>query len=101
LAGGAASRLSTRGCRRGAGDGYSASGIGNRTGKLIGDFPILSNYVNQPLCCVTIPFKPKVLVSSRNFQILWLAIGLMENNKRAFEARWYSSFTLGLLFSAV
>jgi hypothetical protein len=59
-------------------------GIGNHTGENNWGFSSFGDFVNRLMCCVTIPFKPKVLVSPRIFQILWLAVGLTENSKRVF-----------------
>jgi hypothetical protein len=54
--------------------GYSYGELVTTQEKIIEDFPSFRDFANRPLCCVTILFKPKVLVSPRIFfQILWLA----------------------------
>jgi hypothetical protein len=65
-------------------DGYSHGELVTAQEKIIGNFSYFGYFANRPLYCVIISFKPKVLVSPKIFQILWLAVGLTENNKRVF-----------------
>jgi hypothetical protein len=94
-------RRLTKAAHRVGDDGYSHGELVTAQEKIIGDFSYFGYFANRPLCCVTISFKPKVLVSPKIFQILWLAVGLTKNNKQNNKRAFGIVGITVLLFAAV